>query len=68
MRCYMKICLDLEISTQRNMLSMIYRENKISLDEKLFSCGIFIDLQKTFDTVNHKFLSEKLKIIGIELS
>lgn len=64
----MKICLDLEISTQRNMLSMIYRENKISLDEKLFSCGIFIDLQKTFDTVNHKFLSEKLKIIGIELS
>ena len=47
---------------------MRYRENKISLDEKLFACGIFIDLQKTVDTVNHKFLSEKLKIIGSILS
>ena len=27
-----------------------------TLDNKRFGCGIFIDLQKAFDTVNHKVL------------
>ena len=36
-----------------------------SLDDKKFGCGIFIDLQKAFDTVNHKILLDKLEHHGI---
>ena len=38
------------------------REN---LDKKTFSCGVFIDLEKAFDTVNHNILLEKLQFYGI---
>ena len=30
-----------------------------NLDNKTFSCGVFIDLEKAFDTVNHKILLKK---------
>ena len=33
---------------------------KNSLDNKKFECGIFLDLQKAFDTVNHQILLKKL--------
>jgi hypothetical protein len=36
-----------------------------AVDNKEYSIGIFIDLQKAFDTVNHKILLDKLSFYGI---
>ena len=36
-----------------------------ALDEKSFACGVFVDLQKAFDTVNHNILLAKLNYHGI---
>ena len=48
---------------------------KSALDSKIHACSIFVDLQKTFDTVNHNILlenfltmaSEVLQMIGSHL-
>ena len=37
-----------------------------ALDNDQFGCGVFIDLQKAFDTVNHKILLSKMNHYGIE--
>ena len=38
---------------------------KNTLDSKRLGCGIFIDLQRAFDTVNHKIFLSKQKHYGI---
>ena len=38
---------------------------KESIDDGKYGCGIFIDLKKAFDTVNHKILLLKLEHYGV---
>ena len=38
---------------------------KETIEKKKFGCGIFIDLRKAFDTVNHAILLKKLEHYGI---
>ena len=48
-------------------MALLHMINDITegLDNKLFCIGIFIDLSKAFDTVDHKLLIRKLNHYGI---
>ena len=50
-------------STEHAILNIV---NKIqeNMDNERFTCGIFIDLQKAFDTVDHSILLHKLYYYG----
>ena len=47
-------------------IQMILVMNKIqdNMDRKMYPCGIFIDLKKAFDTVDHDTLLGKLDYYG----
>ena len=51
-------------STAHTLISLT-EEIRRALDKGQFSCGVFIDLQKAFDTVDHTILLNKLKHYGI---
>ena len=36
-----------------------------AIDNNLYTCGIFLDFLKAFDTVNHSILLQKLESYGI---
>ena len=51
-------------STNHALIS-ITEKIRESLDHGHFACGVFVDFQKAFDTVNHKILVNKLYNYGI---
>ena len=51
-------------STSHSLIS-ITESIKKTIDDKKYGCGIFIDLKKAFDTVNHDILLRKLEHYGI---
>ena len=53
-----------KMSTSHSLIE-ISEEIKESIDNGKYGCGIFIDLKKAFDTVNHKVLLTKLEHYGI---
>ena len=51
-------------STTYALVSLTERIKSL-LDSTNFVCGIFIDLEKAFDTVNHNILCDKLNYYGL---
>ena len=51
-------------STEHALISLMETIKKY-VDNDEIVCGVFIDLQKAFDTVNHEILLEKLNHYGI---
>ena len=54
-------------STEHALIELVNRIYD-SFSENKYTLGVFIDLSKAFDTVNHNILLKKLKLYGIENS
>ena len=57
--------LDLIIQLINHALISLTEKLKNYLDSSHFVAGVFVDLEKAFDTVNHKILCEKLNYYGL---
>ena len=53
-----------QMSTSHALMDLV-EEITSSIDAKKISIGVFIDLKKAFDTVNHTLLIDKLEYYGI---
>ena len=60
----MKTNTDLERNTQQAIIQLV---DKITaaIEQKEYTIGIFLDLSKAFDTVDHNILLSKLEHHGI---
>ena len=65
-RLYSKNNLDFKKknSTAHAVISLTENTEK-AIDNKMFVCGVFLDLHKAFDTVDHNILLHKLSHYGI---
>ena len=52
------------MSTSHALIDLV-EDISESIDKKLYTLGVFIDLKKAFDTVNHSILLQKLNFYGI---
>ncbi len=43
----------------------LHEELTSAIDKKKFAVGVFIDLKKAFDTIDHNILLEKMERYGI---
>ena len=57
--------LALERTTNYHAILSIVEDIHKNLDKNDFVCGVFIDIEKAFDTVNHKILIKKIDFYGI---
>ena len=53
------------IHSTNHALISITEEIRRALDHDEFACGVFLDFQEAFDTVNHKILLTKMEYHGI---
>ena len=53
------------LHSTNHALIAITEQIKSSLDKNRYSCGVFLDFQKAFNTVNHEILLSKLNYYGI---
>ena len=61
----MRFCTITNTHSAIHALIDITEKIRNALDNKNYACGIFIDLEKAFDTVNHTILLDKLKYYGV---
>ena len=53
-------------STMHSLIEIV-EKIKYCIEEKKYGCGIFIDLKKAFDIVNHNILLNKLEHYGVRV-
>lgn len=48
-----------------HVLNDIASKNQTACDKDSFACSVYVDFKKTFDTVHHEFLFNKVNDYGI---